>query len=207
MKRLCAWLAAASIALAGCSNKDPRQSQVEIHSESLAASGFVQQGISFWSRATNGDVDMEVVDSCSDDRACIKVYVAEGTELSKHGWWGRTTVTEDIDGPQPTIIKVDPGGLQYAPVEIIAHELGHALGLGHVENTAQEANEPYNGQLDFELMRPTTSSQAGCMNPATGLLYQQTWGTRPIIGVCVGMDGYRWYNQDPKNSTFVIDPD
>jgi hypothetical protein len=122
---------------------------------------LVAEGLDWWAEASAGQVSITMSDRCYSGRSCVVVRsgpVHEGGD----DHLGSTSRWEDSDGncgarliiaatPDDAISKV-----------VVAHELGHALGLAHVESAS-------------ELMRQSGGGPA-CIGSETSAEYRELFG-------------------------------
>lgn len=169
-------LTALFLTCAGCSRIDHRNADVIIEDEELRSQ--TEFAVQFWHDATDGDVDLHITDTCETSR-CYYVHLVDVSDLPKNadGW---TTGLKSGDADiaiSNDALKTDENLNNSSNVftnATVAHELGHAMGLGHVK-------------VPNELMSPVLSpfGMTACTGPATRAEYQNVFGVDALREVCV----------------------
>lgn len=144
----------------GC-EVDRRNADVVVGDYGLTTS--VAEVIGFWQYATNNDLSMILTDHCelSTERSCVVIRSGEvGEDLGQTRAWNRSGVEH---GSWITIeLQNDNDYNKF----VIAHEIGHALGLSDVEE-------------EIELMHDekTWRNKEACIGKATIAEYKKVYGS------------------------------
>lgn len=166
---------AAPVLAFGCGYPDRRDADI-VTSAELAPR--VRFAVTWWAEAT-GDVGASLQSRCRDDSHCV--YIGFGPIESAA--YGQTSTLQrgTIFGGRTTSYVTLRAGVDLEPEAwaiIVAHELGHAMGLAHVGN----AGELMAKQLDWE--RP-------CIGPQTLRMWRDEYGGGPYMGACRTLDDAR----------------
>lgn len=154
-----------SLLALGCST-DPRHAEIEVHDARLLAA--TEEAAVYWQNAEH-DIDFRIVRSCGESLACYRLYV--GTFDGK----ADTRRITDDDGWYHTKTVVDERTLSLDGLTltgIVAHELGHSLGLEHTcEAGACDEREVMVWNSDADPWHT-------CIGPATREQYRKKYGTK-----------------------------
>jgi predicted Zn-dependent protease len=126
--------------------------------------GPTQEAAAHWSNATNNSVNWTFVDRCSSGIACITVSVKD---LKAYERIGNCKSMRDLfSGNATAEVSIDPDVLtRYSngPLPIIVHELGHALGLDHTNDSV-------------DVMRPIMDGTKFCITETNVSAYAKVHG-------------------------------
>lgn len=159
-------LAVLALILGGCAGlPDPRHGTIVVDDPELELAAVTAS--SWWGTATRGDVRFRFARSCGDADSCLRISAIDG-EVTE--WGGSSVQRPGSDEPGWVTIHIarwltnDPE----LATELLAHEFGHALFLGHVA-TADELMNAVAGP---------------CIGPETLQEYADEWGTAVGVPIC-----------------------
>lgn len=169
-------LLAIAFLLAGCSQETPDRREATLVVEDAAMRDVVAAAVDWWAEATDGDVNLVLADRCDDkdDSAPRSCFTLKDAERDALPGYGRTTPWYKEGGGANGARILIRRDLQSFPFEfqqiVVAHEIGHALMLHHVEGRD-------------EIMRDGGGELTACIGPKTGAEYTARYGT-PVRTVC-----------------------
>lgn len=141
------------LALCACAPLDRREGDVVVTDPSLQyAAGAA---IEFWSAVTCGDTSEILTTQCD---APICTFIQWGELLAPEG--GTTARSGDR-----ATITIEPGASGALLIQVVAHELGHAIGLSHTPLDAPT-----------EIMYYRAGNGPHCAGPATRAEYERRYG-------------------------------
>lgn len=170
-----------------CSAPDRRYAQVVVENEELQeATG---EAIANWQKAVESEINWVFSNSCDDSsKTCVKVRLSPSNDIPiqvpdpiKDGHpnaaiGGYTDGhVEDVSMDRTEIITVLPWYLDLPTLSLFSlmtHEMGHALGLKHLNAEGQSGNP------DFDVMYPVASESGhDCIGPLTLQEYDNYYGS------------------------------